>query len=78
MNKLEREQMGVMCEFIHNLYFAAGLAIPEQFNAEEETMILCNALRGIGRKEAIAALLHAEKDLQEKEKLTKLIENVSL
>ena len=70
------EALGIYAGFITDLYNSAGLPIPtegEEWNYNEESMIVYNAIKAIGRKEAITALLASEKGTEGKEALLERI-----
>jgi len=80
MKKAELEDL--VCQFtifIRATYANAGLPLPSEdaeWNSEEESMLVYNAIRAIGRKEAVAALLLAEKNATERERLNNLVNEV--
>ena len=82
MKKAELEDL--VCQFtifIRATYANAGLPLPSEdaeWNSEEEACLIYNAIRAIGRKEAVAALLLAEKNATERERLHGLIENTPI
>jgi hypothetical protein len=79
MNKAEKEVQAHFVNFIRLMYAHAGLTLPKEgaeWESEEESMIVSNAIRAIGRHEAIAALLLAEKNEAEKTKLLNLVESL--
>ena len=77
MTKKEQEELiQQFVIFTQNIYASAGLPIPEsdsEWNCDEESMLCYNAIRAIGRKEAIAALLHSERTTEGKEELLERI-----
>ena len=80
MKKAELEDL--VCQFtifIRATYANAGLPLPNEdaeWNSEEEACLIYNAIRAIGRKEAVAALLLAEKNATERERLNNLVNEV--
>ena len=80
MKKAELEDL--VCQFtifIRATYANAGLPLPSEdaeWNSEEEACLIYNAIRAIGRKEAVAALLLAEKNATERERLNNLVNEV--
>jgi len=51
MTKAEKKHVEDMHLFILNLYSWCGMKPPESWNPEEESLIIYNAIREIGRKE---------------------------
>jgi hypothetical protein len=79
MNKTEKEVQAHFVNFIRLMYAHAGLTLPNEgaeWDPEEESMIVSNAIRTIGRHQTIAALLQAEKNEDEKAKLLGLAESI--
>ena len=61
MTKQEQTQLAVMCEFIYHIHSMAGMEVPEDFNPEEQAIVISNALKYKGGLEMANQLLLAEK-----------------
>ena len=75
MTKQEQTQLAVMCEFIYHIHSMAGMEVPENFNPEEQAIVISNALKYKGGLEMANQLLLAEKNEEEKKRLKGLIES---
>jgi len=75
MTKQEQTQLAVMCEFIYHIHSMAGMEVPEDFNPEEQAIVISNTLKHQGGLEMANQLLLAEKNEEEHKKLKGLIES---
>ena len=75
MTKQEQTQLAVMYEFIYHMHSMAGMGVPENFNPEEQAIVISNTLKHRGGLEMANQLLLAEKNEEERKKLKGLIES---
>ena len=61
MTKQEQTQLAVMCEFIYHIHSMAGMGVPEDFNPEEQAIVISNTLKHKGGLEMANQLLLAKK-----------------
>ena len=74
MTKQEQTQLAVMCEFIYHIHSMAGMEVPEDFNPEEQAIVISNTLKHRGGIEMVNCLLLNEKSEEERKKLKNMIE----
>jgi len=77
VNKRERDQMAAMCVFISNLYHSVGMEVPEDFDPDEESMMIHNAIRYEAQKNYALQLLHAKNTPEERVDLEERMKVVS-